>query len=134
MGRVAERSRLAILAQRCQRWQTPGVLARCVSAWVYGPNGLQRLSGPAESSTAAPTAVREWSGSCRGSSRRGKMSRALLTRWLHGFFTKLFDKRVTISARARDKIPRPTRTPSGTRTFSGPTSQSAVNVMIVWHY
>jgi hypothetical protein len=37
---------------------------------------------------------------------------------------------VNISARARDKIPRLTRTPSGTRTFFGSGSQITVNLMI----
>jgi hypothetical protein len=61
-------------------------------------------------------------------------SRGMLNRRLHGFFTKLFHKRVNISARARDKIPRPTPTPSGTRTFFVAGSQIAVKAINASNY
>jgi hypothetical protein len=54
----------------------------------------------------------------------------MLSRSLHGFFTKLFLKRVNISARARDKIPRPARGARGTRTFAVDSSQIAVKLII----
>jgi hypothetical protein len=58
-------------------------------------------------------------------------SRGMLIRSLHSFFTKLFHKRVNNSARARDKIPRLTRTPSGTRTFFDVGSHIAVKPMMI---
>jgi hypothetical protein len=63
-----------------------------------------------------------WVRNSRGTNGRDKRHIWLInvaryvTGCLHSFFTKLFHKRVNISARARDKIPRLTRTPSGTQT------------------
>jgi hypothetical protein len=92
---------------------------------------LYGLSGPTAASAGERTPISKRSGLCRGLARRGKMSRAVLTRSPHSFFTILLGDRVN-TARERERSRSVSFGPTGVnlpcracRSSQGPSASAA---------